>query len=168
MSYNFAKLQEAKPQPMQTNHVGRKHQCDFEGLCVQRGWQFCTAIHDITMACSIQPPQLKLLLQGLLMGSRQVRLRSLQHRSGDDDLCNVVVPWVGQVGPQVLKGASSGVGDGLDTEAQEGDKCKTSYSHMIPHKCQHHPKLRNIQEIRHYSCKMPFNRKEYVLLSIDV
>jgi len=62
------------------------------------------------------------------MGSRQVRLRSLQHRSGDDDLCNVVVPWVGQVGPQVLKGTSSGVGDGLDAEAQEGDKCKTSYS----------------------------------------
>ena len=72
------------------------------------------------------------------MGSRQVRLRSLQHRSGDDDLCNVVVPWVGQVGPQVLKGTSSGVGDGLDAETQEGDKCKTSYSHMIPHKCQHY------------------------------
>ena len=107
---------------------------DPKGLCVQRGWQFCTAIHDITMACSIQAPQLNLLLQGLLMGSRQVRLRPLQHRSGDDDMCNVDVPRVRQVGPRVLEGTSSGVSDGLDTEAREGDKCKTSYSHMVPHK----------------------------------
>ena len=59
-----------------------------------------------------------------LVKSRQVQ--GLQHRSGDDNPCNVVVPWVSQVGGKVLEGARSWICNSLDNEAQESHECEPS------------------------------------------
>ncbi len=129
-----------------TDYMGIEGCIGPNGKCVQRQQAFCRATYMILhKACSIQPPQTETdkrkegnvhTSPTLVPPARCAKFQHLENRPWDDNVGNVVVPWVCQMGCQILKRSCSWVCNCLHYKTHKSQKgqatCKTRKTILIP------------------------------------